>query len=98
MDMDLEELLELLESVFPKLELDSRPKQQRLALIFSEVQNAADFGCYIYQLNSDLNIIRFALERGVAQQEIKEALKVLHTPSAMAGDAAFREYKEKEGV
>lgn len=98
MDMDLEELLELLESVFPKLELDYRPKQQRLDLIFSEVQNVANFGCYIYQLNSDLNIIRFALERGVAQQEIKEALKVLHAPSAMTGDAAFREYKEKGGV
>ena len=96
--MDLEELLELLESVFPKLELDYRPKQQRLDLIFSEVQNVANFGCYIYQLNSDLNIIRFALERGVAQQEIKEALKVLHAPSAMTGDAAFREYKEKGGV
>ncbi|MEY8382520.1 hypothetical protein AALG83_05045 [Christensenellaceae bacterium 44-20] len=95
MNLDLEELLELLESVFPQLALDYRPKQQRLALTFKEVKDTADFSCYVYQLYSDLDIIRFALERGVGRKEIKETLTILHVPAAVADDMQPQEHEEK---
>ena len=98
MYMNLEELLGLLGGVFSNLTLDYRTKQQQLSLVFKEIENIADFSYCIYQLNSDLNIIKLACERGVAQNEIKEALEALHKPDLLMDNMAFSEYKDNGGV
>lgn len=98
MDMSLEELIGFLESIFSNLVLDYRAKQRQLSLVFKEIEDIADFSYCIYQLNSDLNIIKMACERGIAQNKIKEALEALHKPASRTDNMAFSEYEDNGGV